>query len=77
VIWLVNPSAVLVAVPNVGLEAAPFETVNVTAKSLVALFASVALTVAVKVPSALGVPETSPVDVLSESPVGNNPEIKE
>jgi len=73
VIWLVKPSDVLVAVPNVGLEAAPFETVNVIAKSLVALFASVAVTVALNVPSAVGVPVIAPVVESKDNPVGKVP----
>jgi len=73
VIWLVNPSAVRVAVPNVGLEAAPFETVNVITKSLVALFASVAVTVALNVPSAVGVPVIALVAELKDKPVGRVP----
>ena len=48
-----------------------------TAKSLVALLASVARTVAVKVPLAVGVPEISPVAVFRDKPVGKVPEFKE
>jgi hypothetical protein len=38
-------------------------------------FASVIVTVKDDVPVPVGVPETTPVDVLSDSPEGSNPEV--
>jgi hypothetical protein len=73
VIWLVNPSTVRVAVPSEGVEAAAFATVKVTSMDLVALFASVAVIVAVKVPVAVGVPDIKPEVVLRLRPFGSVP----
>ena len=58
------------AVAGLVIAGASTEIVNVTPRLPVPV-ALVALTVALKVPPAPGVPEMRPVDVLTESPGGN------
>jgi hypothetical protein len=74
----VKPSAVAVGLPKVGVRAA-FDSTTIENDEVVAtvVLVSVMRAVMAKVPVTVGVPEITPVEVLSVTPAGSDPDGRE